>query len=171
MNATIKIIHEYDQYPDISYMGTLSQDTGEIKRPVSDLPYLYQRDFRGQWVYFTSQQPIAETYKDLQKRGYSKHESHTLARQYALEDYHRLIGLYQGDWYFIGITAEVYVNDRMISTDSIWGVECNSYITPDVSDIEQAVISEALYRANDWLKSVNAEPIDHYEIEREKMLD
>jgi hypothetical protein len=157
MKAQIVIKYLEDIYADCSYLGDLSESptANSIKRRVSDLSYWNRRDWRGNYVYFTPMNSIEDNRKGLSKLGHSKHEAYTLANDYAMQDFNRLMGLYRGDWCYIGIAVDVIFNGKTIGHDSLWGIESDS----DVSffqETEQGCITEAIKSANDWLKKVGA---------------
>lgn len=126
----IEIKNEADDYPDLSYIGTL---TDEYTEGILDLHE--ERITTTSWSprYFVPAYSEAERIKDMSEGATRRPESaiKTIAHQAVIDDAKRI--LHHGeDWYLMGITAEaevVYETDpgtfriSKFSSGGIWGVE------------------------------------------------
>lgn len=166
---TIKVVvsHEFDDSYDSSWLGEISAHYSPtaLKRPVTDLPYDMMRDYRhNEFIYFEPQVSIQEERDYYTKHGYSKHDAYTSALSHALHDYNRLLGLFGGNWSFIGVVVKVFVNGIELGQDSLWGIESDD--KEGIKEIEQQCIVEALKDAQNNLTALNSKvDFSDYEVE------
>lgn len=155
-DLTIRVRHyaDYDCGLDFAMLGEFSDRCGKFKfNPTYKVARSVGTDRDG-YCYYNPPYAIEEDRKFYRKAGYSKHESYTMARANALQNLNRLIGLYDGDWGYIGIVVEVLYQDRVVGSDSLWGIEsdANDYI----SEVESELQGNAMAEYVDFVKSIKA---------------
>jgi len=129
---SVTIKHIIDDCPDVSWLGEFTsdyQDSSDIKR---GSVFEHDKGNSRTHDFFVPAISVNEHRNDLQKMGYSKGESERLARSYCQLEYDRMLALENGDFCFIGITAEAVVSYPIdngsrrletLSSGGLWGIE------------------------------------------------
>lgn len=149
-----KVLVEFhtDKYPDLSFLGEYTD------RPAWDCPLVIDREKngdmeRGEYQYFVPGYDIVDGQKWYHEHGYSKHESYTLPRKHAREDYKRMEQYNRGDWHMMGIVVKIKLpkceccGEAPIVEESLWGIESDSedkYIKDTIRELIKEGIAKAV---------------------------
>ena len=164
ITLTVKVEDDYDC--DYSWLGKFtelrkadpdrpiySKEADAIRLPKSEL----WRDRKGRIVEAPDDDHESREYEFIEieggGNGYSDCGRDKL--RYCFQDADRLVGLERGEWSFLGILANVRIDNREIGHASVWGFES------DMDDrsirLESlSIASEALSDAKSFLASLRA---------------
>lgn len=176
---TVKVRRIPDEYPDVSWLGRFSErwEAGSIKIPRFYLPGEYARNYCTKYIYYIPMNTIAESWRWFRERsGVSRHEAYTTAIRYAQEDMQRLIDLYYGRWYPLGIVVTVSIESILIGRARVksleladaacWGFESDGG-EENLQHEEDTLIEEAVEEARRILMEIHGIVKFDLDIQRE----
>ena len=139
---TFTIRYEYDPNPDLSYLGTYTDN--------ADAPGAIAWDRVGwdEYTHFIPQITEDEHFTGLRammrgsKHVYSVKRARELARSYVQQDYERMEAYNNDQWSMLGCIVTFKVNSITISESSLWGIESDTDKS-ELSSIESALCYEA----------------------------
>lgn len=133
----IKIKVQLDEWPDTSHLGEYTDEHpghDELQRGSA----FDRKPGRNELRYFVPAHSVQEQRQGLSKMGYSRSQAEDMAREYCRQDYRRMEALNEGEWHYMGITAEARVSyasgpngHRRIewfTSGGLWGIESDSHI-------------------------------------------
>lgn len=147
---TVRIYHAMDEDADLSFLGEFTDKwaPGAIEveetdpRVTGGAQYFVSCNHRGQnvaknWRHVSNKDraEVCRKFGSLRKA-----EEH-----YAREDMERLEDYNRGNWYMVGVIAEVFFADVELAQDSVWGVESDAGAY--FAEVESNVADEALTAA------------------------
>ncbi len=140
----VRLKQEYDECPDLSYLGEYSHRSGVIDREArGDM----NRNESRYWSPMTTE---AEHFKALHRMGMDKNTAHEKARGYVLQDYRRMESYNRDGWSMIGIIAKAYLvdgeeNEIECGEAALWGIE--SDFPEHIDDCAWDLVKEAVFKA------------------------
>lgn len=153
-DLTIEIKWEYDEDPDVSYLGKAywRPQPGAIP---------HQPDHRNTY-WFVPQMSFRDHYDEYVSRlGYEPKQARKLSSSHVKEDFDRWVDYCRGGWSMMGCVAKVKDGHRVLGVSSLWNIESDSgqeYF--DMIEKEQAV--EALHDAAKYLPRETETMIENF---------
>lgn len=130
----IRIKVQLDEDSDSSYLGEYTDEHPgdyELQRGSA----FDRKPGRNELRYFVPMNSVEDHRKGLSRLGYSRSQAEDMAREYCRQDYQRMEALNEGQWAYMGITAEARVSYssgngsrrlEWLTSSGLWGIESDS---------------------------------------------
>lgn len=169
----IRIKVQLDEHPDTSYLGEYTDDYPgdyELQRGSA----FDRKPGRNELRYFVPANSVEDHRHGLSRMGYSRSQAEEMAREYCRQDYKRMEALNEGQWAFMGITAEARVSYaagpnghrrlEWLTSSGLWGIESDSD-DEHISGIAKCELSQLQHHLN----AFNVDTSDFEELAKEAL--